>query len=193
MSFIQGSDELSNAIYYDTVDYLKARLSIDELQKTRFTAILGNEVTLLQYTCVCHAYKCMEYLIEMGVDVNEVIVRDNGPSTALLSALSWNEVTCVEILLKAGADPNLLTPLTRAGLAGRLGDTSARILIQYGADGSFLAEDHPLKGMWKELCVLRKQVEVVCLCPPAHAPYGRVLHKNILRNIGKHLWSMREK
>lgn len=192
MSFIIGLGELSDAIEDDKVDYLKVRLSINEIHKTRFASAYGNGITLLEYACTCEAYKCIDYLIEMGVDINEVTGPTRYRSSALLSAVKSKNAKCTEILLKAGADPNLLMPLNHIMIIGITGCRDIpRMLVIYGADASFIPKDYSLRDMWEELCMLRKQVEIICLCARPLRGGGSMLHGNILRTIARHLWSTR--
>lgn len=195
MEFTQGSVELFRAIREDNVDYLKTQSTPDTLH-TMFDPINRSSrparTTALEYACAFRSYKCVDYIIQMGVTLDEVIISsDHGETTVLYLCAVWRQLKLVEILLKAGADPNLCNPLERMRCRNFPEEMDvARTLIRYGADGSSLPEDHPLKGMWRERCALHNQVAYLCTMAN-RPPYGRSVHANILRHIGKHLWSMR--
>ncbi|XP_058511057.1 ankyrin repeat and SOCS box protein 15 isoform X1 [Ochotona princeps] len=84
--------------------------------------------------------QCLELLIENGLDVNSLLAEhisqsyDDERKTALYFAVSNNDIHCTEVLLTAGADPNL-DPLNCLLVAVRANNHEiVRMLLSYGAD-----------------------------------------------------------
>ena len=74
------------------------------MESTSEDSLIGN--TLLEAASKGH-YRCLEFLINKGADVNET-----GPSgmTVLMYAAHYGHVNCVDLLIKAGADVNGADP-----------------------------------------------------------------------------------
>ncbi|KFO28635.1 Ankyrin repeat and SOCS box protein 15 [Fukomys damarensis] len=84
--------------------------------------------------------QCLELLIESGFDVNTLLADhisqsyDDKRKTALYFAVSNNDIHCTEILLAAGADPNL-DPLNCLLVAVRANNHEiVRLLLSRGAN-----------------------------------------------------------
>ncbi|XP_029334504.1 ankyrin repeat and SOCS box protein 15 isoform X3 [Mus caroli] len=84
--------------------------------------------------------QCLELLIENGFDVNALLADhisqsyDDERKTALYFAVSNNDIHCTEVLLAAGADPNL-DPLNCLLVAVRANRHEiVRLLLSYGAN-----------------------------------------------------------
>ncbi|KAM6202788.1 ankyrin repeat and SOCS box protein 15 [Rhynchocyon petersi] len=84
--------------------------------------------------------QCLELLVENGFDVNSLLADhisesyDDQRKTALYFAVSNNDVQCTEVLLAAGADPNL-DPLNSLLVAVRANNHEiVRLLLAHGAD-----------------------------------------------------------
>ncbi|XP_028618460.1 ankyrin repeat and SOCS box protein 15 [Grammomys surdaster] len=84
--------------------------------------------------------QCLELLIDNGFDVNALLADhisqsyDDERKTALYFAVSNNDIHCTEILLAAGADPNL-DPLNCLLVAVRANRHEiVRLLLSYGAN-----------------------------------------------------------
>uniref|UniRef100_H0WBC2 Ankyrin repeat and SOCS box protein 15 n=1 Tax=Cavia porcellus TaxID=10141 RepID=H0WBC2_CAVPO len=85
-------------------------------------------------------YQCLELLIESGFDVNILLADhisksyDDERKTALYFAVSNNDIHCTEVLLAAGADPNL-DPLNCLLVAVRANNHEiVRLLLSHGAN-----------------------------------------------------------
>ncbi|XP_007944951.1 ankyrin repeat and SOCS box protein 15 [Orycteropus afer afer] len=84
--------------------------------------------------------QCLELLIENGFNVNTLLADhisksyDDRRKTALYFAVSNNDIQCTEVLLAAGADPNL-DPLNSLLVAVRAHNHEiVRLLLSHGAD-----------------------------------------------------------
>ena len=84
--------------------------------------------------------QCLELLIENGFDVNTLLADhisksyDDERKTALYFAVCNNDIHCIEVLLAAGADPNL-DPLNCLLVAVRANNHEiVRLLLAHGAD-----------------------------------------------------------
>lgn len=84
--------------------------------------------------------QCLELLIDNGFDVNALLADhisqsyDDERKTALYFAVSNNDIHCTEVLLAAGADPNL-DPLNCLLVAVRANSHEiVRLLLSYGAN-----------------------------------------------------------
>nr|XP_023423044.1 ankyrin repeat and SOCS box protein 15 [Cavia porcellus] len=84
--------------------------------------------------------QCLELLIESGFDVNILLADhisksyDDERKTALYFAVSNNDIHCTEVLLAAGADPNL-DPLNCLLVAVRANNHEiVRLLLSHGAN-----------------------------------------------------------
>ncbi|OBS71080.1 hypothetical protein A6R68_00379, partial [Neotoma lepida] len=84
--------------------------------------------------------QCLELLIDNGFDVNALLADhisqsyDDERKTALYFAVSNNDIHCTEVLLAAGADPNL-DPLNCLLVAVRANRHEiVRLLLSYGAN-----------------------------------------------------------
>nr|XP_026244490.1 ankyrin repeat and SOCS box protein 15 isoform X2 [Urocitellus parryii] len=84
--------------------------------------------------------QCLELLIENGFDVNALLADhisqnyDDDRKTALYFAVSNNDIHCTEVLLAAGADPNL-DPLNCLLVAVRANNHEiVRLLLSHGAN-----------------------------------------------------------
>lgn len=125
------------------IDVLKAHE--DEVRSHITTTIGGgnmNVQTMLMMACVDASAEVVEYLIELGSDVNQL--DDTGQAPLRYSAVSWIDAEKkIELLLAAGADINHRsydgsTALSDA--AYRQNVPVAKALIAHGADVGDLYE-----------------------------------------------------
>ncbi len=120
--------------------------------------------TALHRAVVKSNAEAVKVLLAAGAKIDVV---DKGKETALQAALANDEtddMTIVEILLKAGANPNgsekVSTPLKSAVLLGLL--KTVKLLLQYGADPNHPADSRsPVLGstiVWGHIDICRELI-----------------------------------
>uniref|UniRef100_A0A2K6P1Z0 Ankyrin repeat and SOCS box protein 15 n=1 Tax=Rhinopithecus roxellana TaxID=61622 RepID=A0A2K6P1Z0_RHIRO len=107
---------------------------------TSKNAIRKSGLTPIHSAADGQSAQCLELLIENGFDVNTLLADhisqsyDDERKTALYFAVSNNDVRCTEVLLAAGADPNL-DPLNCLLVAVRANNYEiVRLLLSHGAN-----------------------------------------------------------
>nr|XP_031311148.1 ankyrin repeat and SOCS box protein 15 isoform X3 [Camelus dromedarius] len=107
---------------------------------TSKNAIQKSGMTPIHSAADGQSVQCLELLIENGFDVNALLADhisesyDDERKTALYFAVSNNDIHCTELLLAAGADPNL-DPLNCLLVAVRANNHEiVRLLLSHGAN-----------------------------------------------------------
>ncbi|XP_074470953.1 ankyrin repeat and SOCS box protein 2-like [Sebastes fasciatus] len=135
----------------------------------------------------------MELLIESGFDVNAKLSEDHSEmyedrrSTAVYSSVYNGNIEAVEMLLEAGADPNLdvFNPLLIAVRLGRM--DIATLLLKYGADANAKIPTQPssfpvaILLRMETLPMLKLLLDNGCDARPCFdCPYGQKPHPPVM-------------
>lgn len=132
-------------ILIDYMDYVPLCAKLKSALKylipvTSKNAIWKSGLTPIHSAADGQNVQCLELLIENGFDVNSLLADhisesyDDERKTALYFAVSNNDIHCTEVLLNAGADPNL-DPLNCLLVAVRANNHEiVRLLLAHGAN-----------------------------------------------------------
>jgi ankyrin repeat protein len=100
------------------------------------------ELTILSVAVLLQKVSIVSSLVKAGIEVNETI-RDAFTQSALYTAFEIENIEIAEILLQAGADPNLFIPISRA--IEKSNSKLVQLAISYGARLKFDSGYQPLE------------------------------------------------
>jgi ankyrin repeat protein len=183
---------VNDCLRRDDVDALKTYIDASNvLNKSEF------ESYVLHYVCFDRAIKCLDYVLSIGADVNCV---DRQNDTALHYSAFNGQYKCTRMLLEAYANPNMYNDKKESPLNGAIKDDRLgiiKLLIDYGANMADV-EKFPISpttakwiyGFTRSRLLCRS----VCLVMIGVHKFGlasNVNGRDVLRLIGKHIWSYR--
>jgi hypothetical protein len=186
--------DVFHAVKYGDLEHLREVLTRDNVSN-----VSGGGLTALHHAVNNGHTECVKYLLEMDANVN---ARTDGGSTPLHCAIQRGDVDTTHILLGAGAvadatDKDGQTPLYRAVLFNHR--EVARLLIDQGARiaNVKLDGDVQLIPAWiHQITSSRSLCRSVAIVVIGIHKYHRTNitgnnDVNVLKLIGKHIWSMR--
>lgn len=139
-------------------------------------------------------FKCAQVCLKHGANVNHIYDDGSGPSL-LQAAVSLCNLEMVVMLLEAGADVTYYysafghSALDKAYVYRR-GEDMVWTLIDYGTPVYALLAPEDVYSPHRNL--VRERALIVCSLRP-NAILQIAMDKNIMRLIGKQIWSMRRK
>lgn len=137
MSEKPGPEDLYISTDFENAIIQGDREKFDELiDETDLAHRADNGSTLLHEAAGSDRPAMARELIDRGVDLD---AQNDGGLTPLLHAIEVENFDIVEVLLEAGADPNILdnrdrSPLMMALMKGKEGRRAMELLLENGAD-----------------------------------------------------------